>query len=207
MVDDGVALLLFSGPILASTAVGTGWRTLGATGTVTSSGSGVVHTIDDRPAIEFLARYLDVTGPASFGNPLSVIEAGRDEPYYRAITATDPASGSVSVAGEIPVGSMVGLSTAEMDEVLAGTRGALERATEAFPAGAKPKGRARLLVRGAPLPARLEDASRGRAGARWLRRRALPMACIYCFGEIGPVRGIETSRYFNETFVTLLLGT
>ena len=42
VVDDGVAILLFSGPVLASTAVGTGWRTLGATGTVTSSGSGVV---------------------------------------------------------------------------------------------------------------------------------------------------------------------
>ena len=36
---------------------------------------------------------------------------------------------------------------------------------------------------------------------------ALPMAGIYCFGEIGPVRGVQTSRYFNETFVTLLLGT
>ena len=35
----------------------------------------------------------------------------------------------------------------------------------------------------------------------------IPMAGIYCYGEIGPVRGVETSRYFNETFVTLLLGT
>ena len=43
--------------------------------------------------------------------------------------------------------------------------------------------------------------------ARSVFGEALPMAGIYCFGEIGPVRGVETSRYFNETFVTLLLGT
>ena len=83
--DDGVAVLLFSGPIAHSTALGTGWRTLGATGTVTRAGSGVVHEIDGQPAIAFLARYLDVTGPASFGNPLAVIEAGGDESYLRAI--------------------------------------------------------------------------------------------------------------------------
>ena len=60
------------------------------------AGSGVVHEIDGRPAIEFLARYLDVTGPASFGNPLAVVEAGRDESYLRAIAGTDPASGRSS---------------------------------------------------------------------------------------------------------------
>lgn len=206
VVDDGVAILLFSGPVLASTAVGTGWRTLGATGTVTSSGSGVVATIDGRPAIEFLARYLDATGPASFGNPLSVIEVGGDEPYYRAITGTDPASGSISVAGEVPVGAVVQLSTAEMDDILAGTRGALERAAEAYPAGAEPQ--AALVFSCAVRRFLLGSRTRVEAElARSVLGEALPMAGIYCFGEIGPVRGVDTSRYFNETFVTLLLGT
>ena len=40
IVQNGVAVLLFSGPIAFSTAVGTGWRTLGAVGTVTSSEAG-----------------------------------------------------------------------------------------------------------------------------------------------------------------------
>ena len=43
--------------------------------------------------------------------------------------------------------------------------------------------------------------------ARSVLGTTIPMAGIYCYGEIGPVRGVETSRYFNETFVTLLLGT
>ena len=80
-----------------------------------------------------------MTGPASFGNPLSVVEAGGDEPYYRAITGTDPAIGSVFVAGEVPVGAVVQLTTADTDDILGGTRGALDRATDAFPAGAQPE--------------------------------------------------------------------
>jgi hypothetical protein len=35
----------------------------------------------------------------------------------------------------------------------------------------------------------------------------LPFAGMYCYSEIGPVRGVSTSRLFNDTFVTLLLGT
>ena len=34
-----------------------------------------------------------------------------------------------------------------------------------------------------------------------------PFAGMYCFGELGPVRGAANSRLLNDTFVTLLLGT
>ena len=94
VASDGVAILLFSGPVAHSVAVGTGWRTIGVTGTVTRSEYGRVNEIDGHPALEFLARYLDVTGPASFGNMLAVVEAGGDEAYLRAIQGSDPASGS-----------------------------------------------------------------------------------------------------------------
>ena len=206
VVADGIVVLLFSGPIAFSTAIGTGWRTIGATGTVNRSGPGVVHEIDGRPAAEFLARYLDVTGPASFGNPLAVVEAGGDESYLRAIQGSDPASGSVSLAGSIPVGATVQLTTADTDDILAGTKAALARATAAFPAGSRPE--AGLIfscaVRQFLLGSRTQvetEMAQSEFGA------ALPLAGMYCYGEIGPVRGAATSRLLNETFVTLLLGT
>jgi hypothetical protein len=117
VAHDGVAVLLFSGPIAFSAAVGTGWRTLGATGTVTRSGYGAVHEIDGRPAVEFLARYLDVTGRASYGNPLAVVEVGGDESYLRAIQGSDPVSGSAILAGSIPVGATVQLTTADTEDI------------------------------------------------------------------------------------------
>ncbi len=206
VTDDGVVVLLLSGAIAASTAVGTGWRTFGATGTVTRSSRGVLHEIDGQPAIGFLARYLDVTGPASYGNPLAVVEAGGDEAYFRAIQGTDPSSGSVFVAGVIPAGAVVQLTTADTDDILAGTRAALERASAGFPADAAPE--AALIFSCAVR--RFVLGSRTRIEAELARSAfgaSLPVAGIYCFGEIGPVGGVETSRYFNETFVTLLLGT
>src|SRR6478735_1840131 len=177
--DDGVAVLLFSGPIAHSTALGTGWRTLGATGTVTRAGSGVVHEIDGQPAITFLARYLDVTGPSS---------------------------GSIFVAGVIPVGAVVQLTTAETAEILAGAEAALRRATAEFPAGARPE--AALIFSCAVRRFLLGSRTGTEADlARSVYGASMPIAGLYCNGEIGPIRGTASSRYFNETFTTLLLGT
>ena len=160
--DDGVAVLLFSGEIAFSTALGTGWRTLGATGTVTGAGSGALHEIDGRPAIEFLARYLDVTGPASYGNPLAVVEAGR----RRVVPAGHP--------GDRP-GLRIGVRGRH--DPARCRRPAHDRRHRGHPrrrqgrpasarstssrSGARPGGRADLLVRGPALPARVEDPGRG----------------------------------------------
>jgi hypothetical protein len=204
--DDGIAVLLFSGPIAHATALGTGWRTIGATGTVTRSGSGVVHEIDGQPAISFLARYLDVTGPASFGNPLAVAESQGDETYLRAIQGTDPASGSIVIAGTIPVGAVVQLTTADTAEILAGAEAALERTTADFPAGARPE--AALIFSCAVRRFLLGSRTHVEAElARKVYGPSIPIAGLYCYGEIGPVRGTASSRFFNETFTTLLLGT
>jgi hypothetical protein len=34
----------------------------------------------------------------------------------------------------------------------------------------------------------------------------VPTIGLYCYGEVGPIRGASTSRFLNETFVSLLLG-
>jgi hypothetical protein len=205
IATDGVAILLFSGPLNYSTAVGTGWRTIGARGTVSASDYGAVHEIDGRPAIEFLARYLDVTGAASYGNPLAVIEAGGEESYLRAIQGSDPASGSVLLAGSIPVGASVQLTTADIEEILAGTKAALAQATADFPSGASPQ--AALIFSCAVRKFVLGSRTRVEAElASTEFQPGMPLAGMYCFGEMGPIRGTPSSRYLNETFVTVLLG-
>ncbi len=206
IATDGVAVLLFSGPLKFSVAVGTGWRTIGASGTVTRSTYGALQEVDGRRATEFLARYLDVTGAASYGNPLAVIEAGGNASYLRAIQGSDPATGSVLLAGSIPVGATVQLTTADVEEILAGTRDALARASADYPAGSTPQ--AGLIFSCAVRKFLL--GSRTHVEAEMARAEytdALPMAGMYCFGEMGPIRGTPSSRYLNETFVTLLLGT
>ncbi|MEA2546028.1 MAG: hypothetical protein QOI09_1301 [Chloroflexota bacterium] len=206
IIQNGIAALLFSGPIAFSTAIGTGWRTLGAVGTVTRSEAGAVNEIDGRPALEFLARYLDASGPAAFGNPLSVVEAGASESYLRAIQGSDPASGSILLTGEVPVGATVQLTTADTDEIIAGTKAALAQARAHFPAGATPE--AALIFSCAIRQYLLGSRTRVEADlARSEYGASIPLAGMYCYGEIGPIKGAETSRFLQETFVTLLLGT
>jgi hypothetical protein len=206
IVQGGIALLLFSGPIAFSTAIGTGWRTLGAIGTVTSSEAGALHEINGRPAREFLSRYIDVSGPAAFGNPLAIVEADGSGSYLRAIQGSDPDSGSVLLTGEVPVGATVQLTTADTEDILAGTKDALAQATADFPTGAKPE--AALIfscaIRQYLLGSRTEieaKMARSEYGA------SIPIAGLYCYGEVGPIQGTASSRFLQETFVTLLLGT
>lgn len=204
VTSEGVAVLLFSGPVAYSIAVGTGWRSLGAIGVITRSAP---RQIDGRPAVEFLARYLDVTGPAGhFGNPLAVREVGADETYLRAVTRSDASSGALSVLGSIPVGSTVQLTTATTDDILSGTRQSLAAATAAFPAGTRPQAALMFscVVRRMLLGSR---ASTEVALARTELGPSVALAGLYCYGEIGPIAGASSSRYLNSTFVTLLLGT
>lgn len=206
VTSEGVAVLLFSGPVAYSIAVGTGWRSLGASGVITRSAPRQVDEIDGRPAIEFLARYLDVTGPASFGNPLAVREVGANESYLRAVTGSDASSGALSVLGSIPVGSTVQLTTATTEDILSGTRQSLAEATADFPAGTRPE--AALMFSCAVR--RMLLGSRASTEVELARTELGPsvaLAGLYCFGEIGPVSGLPSSRFLNTTFVTLLLGT
>ncbi len=205
VLEHGVALLLLSGPLAFSVAVGTGLRPVGPTGVVTRSGYGRIDEIDGRPATAFTAAYLDVAGPATFGNPLAIGEVGASMPYLRVLLAQDPATGSLSIAGSVPVGATVQLTTATSDEIVAATADTVRRAMEAFPAGATASGAlvfscaVRKFLLGSRTAQELGE-------AQSLLPDALPVAGMYCTGEIGPVGDAMATRFLNETFVTVLLG-
>jgi hypothetical protein len=196
--------MIFSGPIHHSVAIGTGWKPIGSRGIVTRADRNLIREIDGKPAMDFLHRYLDVTGPASFGNPMAIYEPGVEEPYLRVALATDDA-GAVSIIGSVPVGAVIQLTTANTTDLLAGASGALTRAAEAFPDGIQPQAALvfSCMVRKYLLGSRTDQETA-------LTRAALPdlpFAGLYCTGEIGPIGPDHGSRFLNETFVALLLGT
>jgi hypothetical protein len=206
VLEHGLALLVLSGPLAFSVAVGTGLRPVGPTGVVTSSGYGRIDEIDGRPAVDFIAAYLDMAGPATFGNPLAVTEAGASAPYLRVLLAQDRETGSLSITGSVPVGATVQLNTATSDEIVAATADTVRRAMEAFPAGATASG---ALVFSCAVRKFLLGSRTGQelGEARSLLPADLPVVGMYCTGEIGPVGDALATRFLNETFVTVLLGT
>jgi hypothetical protein len=204
ITEDGVALLLFSGPLRHSVAVGTGWKAIGSRGIITAADRNLIKDIDGAPAMDFIHRYLDSTGPASFGNPLAIYEPGVDEPYLRvALQSHD--DGSLSIIGSVPVGSTIQLTTANTTDLLDGAAGALSRAAESYPADAQPEA---ALVFSCMVRKYLLGSKTARESE--LTRAALPglpFAGLYCTGEIGPIAPDVGSHFLNETFVALLLGT
>jgi hypothetical protein len=206
IASNGVAILILAGPVAFSSAVGTGWRTLGPSGVVTRSSYGSIHEIDGRPAADWVGGYLDLSlGTSTFGNPLAARVNDTDDWYLRVVMASDE-DGSVVIQGSIPVGATVQLTTTNADDMLAATSAALERAKDAFPADSTPS--AALVFSCAVRKYLLGTRTREEVGsARSLLPPALPIAGMYCIGEIAPTGASVESHFLNETFVTLLLGT
>ena len=206
VANAGVAILILAGPVLHSTAVGTGWRTLGPSGTVTRSSYGQIHEIDGRPAADWVSGYLDMSaGRSTFGNPLAVRDAGVDDWYLRVVIGSDE-PGSLSIPGAIPEGATVQMTTTNPDDMLAATSDALERAQAAFPGDSPPTA---ALIFSCAVRKYLLGSRTGEevASARSQLPLAMPIAGMYCIGEIAPTGASIDSHFLNESFVTLLLGT
>jgi len=205
VASSGVAILLMAGPIAYSTAVGTGWRNLGPQGIVTRARYGVIEEIDGRPAAEWTDSYLRLGTGATYGNPLAIRDPGSEDWYLRVALAVDKDAGLV-ITGAVPSGATIQLTTTNPDEMLSATEDAVERARAKFPAGSTPEA---ALFFSCAVRKYLLGSRTGQevALARTVLPDDLPMAGMYCIGEIAPA-GLELgSRFLNETFVTLLLGS
>jgi hypothetical protein len=205
VAEDGVSIMLISGPLRVSAAVGTGWRTIGTRGTVTRSEPGRILEIDGRPASLFLARYLDQAGPTNFGNPLAILEDGASEPYLRVIEGTDEETAALRVAGFVPSGAVVQLTTAGTDDIIAAVSDVVRRARGSFPPEGRPE--AALVFSCAVRKFLLGSRTREELSeAQTILPASVPIAGMYSSGEIAPTSEGQRSRLMNETFVTVLMG-
>jgi hypothetical protein len=201
---NGAAFLLFAGDIAVSSAVGTGWTVLGPSGVVTRAEYGVIHEIDDRPAAEYLRGYVDVSAHSAPGNPLAVRDTGSDDWYLRVVLAADE-HGALYIPGGVTVGATVQLTMTSPQQMLVAAAEAVDRARAAFPPDAEPS--AALIFSCAVRKYMLgSQSSHELVAARAGLPAALPIAGMYCMGEIAPTGEAPASHYLNETFVTVLLG-
>jgi hypothetical protein len=94
--------------------------------------------------------------------------------------------------------------------MLKASEAAVERARADFPAGAAPQA---ALFFSCAVRKYLLGTRTGQelASARDLLPQSLPIAGMYCIGEVAPtgapIAGATRSQFLNETFVTLLMGS
>lgn len=208
VVEGGIAILLFSGPLTYSFGVETGWRGVGPKAVVTSVVDGRIHEIDRRPAVEFFDRFLGsgFSGPP-IANPLAVYETAESTDFHlRTATNIDRETGDVSVFGPIDEGVTVQLTMAAADEIIEGARTSVGDAVRGFPEGRTPDAALvySCVVRRYLLGTR---ATREVELLRELVGRDVPVAGFYCMGEIAPLPTEHVSRFHNATMVSVLLGS
>ena len=205
---DAVPILLFSGPLLYSLGVESGWSPIGEKMTVTRSEENVLYELDGRPAFDLYTHYLgdvmkeSISGLGSY--PLAIYEPGMDKFYLRVAKAADPETGKVTFLGEIPQGAQVQITQAIRDQVINGVQQSVENALAEYP-GEKPGAAMMFSCSGRKIAL----GSKTREEVEHVKASmpdSIPMSGFYTFGEIGPVSGHTNARYHNTTFVTLLMG-
>jgi hypothetical protein len=206
VAEDAISILLFSGDLDFSFGVRTGWHGVGPRGIVTrTTAEGAIAEIDGRPAIELYSRYLG-TGQPPIANPLAVFEsADSDRFYLRTPISYDRETGTVGFFGPVPDGATVQLTVAAPEQVFEGTRESITEALQGYPAGRKPSAAivyscaTRRFLLGTRVGREIEL-------VRDLLGPDVPVAGMYCLGEIAPMAELDRSRFHNATLVSVLLG-
>ncbi len=203
VLSDAVPVLLFAGNIHFSHGIACGWNPLGNQSRVTRSQKNRVETIDDRPAIDFYEYYLG-TRTHSVEYPIAIFEADGNF-YLRAPQSWDEEDGSITFFADVPENATIQITEASRDNILAAAEESLDRALESYP-GEQPE--AALFFTCAFRKYIL--GTRTKEEYELVRDRftqSLPSGGFYTNGEISPIAPGTPTRFHNETFVTLLLGS
>lgn len=205
ILDDAVPFLILSGDFLYSFGVNSGWDPVGEKFVVTKSEGNVVQLLDDKPAFEFYQTYFgENTIVGKFTEyPLAIIEDDSENFYLRAPFQANE-DGSLVFFGDVHQGVHAQITNTTRDNIVKGSGASVVQALKSYP-GSEPEfaicfscgGRKMLL--GSRTKEEYEQVKKHTGN--------LPLCGFYSYGEISPLERGKPSKYHNETFITLLLGT
>ncbi|MBD2497758.1 FIST signal transduction protein [Nostoc sp. FACHB-280] len=203
ILNDAVPVLIFSGQLLFSQGVASGWHPIGKKGKVTNVDKNILYEINGKPALEFYHHYLGGL-PPSGEYPLAVFESESDNFYMRAPSIHNPENGSITFLGEVPADAFVQIAQASRNEILGAAKTSITNALNNYP-GKQPDAAlffscaARRLLLGTRA---IEEYQL----AQEFLTAAIPGCGFYTHGEISPLNNGGETRLHHETFVTLLIG-
>jgi len=205
VLEDSVPFLIFSGPILYGSGVETGWTPRGDFARVTKVDGHIVYEIGGKSAIDFYQEFIGDDLAAAGIHPLAVFENEAATRFYlRAPLSPNYEDGSIVFAADLYENALVKITIANTESILTACELAIKRSREDYP-GNKPvlaictSCAARKQILGTKTSKELMLVSQGNPD--------LKVIGGYGFGEVAPVNRDKTSRFHNETFVSLLIGT
>lgn len=202
--NDAVPVLLFSGPILFSHGIASGWQPIGKPGRVTKVEKNVVFEIDDQPALAFFQRYLGHLHPSA-EYPLALFDVESDRHYMRApIGINNSHLGSVTFFGDVPAESIVQITEARHHDLLLASQQSTMQALDNYP-GHEPAAALFFSCASRRKILGIHTKKEYKQAQNCLKPSLLSCG-FYGNGEIAPLQPKGVSHYHNETFITLLLG-
>ena len=177
-----------------------GWEMFGLEKTVTRSANNVLFEMEGKNALEIYKQYLGPEAESLPGSallfPLAVKLPGVNEPIVRTILSIDEATGSMTFAGDIPIGSKVRFMKANFDKLTNAASGA---AAQTQINGGETPGLALLIScvgRKLILQSRIDEeveAVNGIFSSKTL------LTGFYSYGEISPLDAGNGCQLHNQT--------
>ena len=214
--SDAVAGVLLAGPIAVGIGARHGWRPLGKPRRVTRGLANIVQELDGQTAVNlyetYFGRAADSLKAGSLADmsivyPLGMAIPGEAEYLLRNVQRTDPATGSLIYAGEIPEGSEVRLMMGSKERALEAARRAAEQAVLSI----APRVPSFAFVFSSCSRARLFGRRSGEeiVAIQQVLGRSVPLIGFYDYGEQAPLSaaGFRGLSYFhNETLVVCVVS-
>jgi len=201
IVSNGIPVLLCYGDFNFSIGIASGWSPIGRKGVVTKSDDTTLQRIGDMTAVEFFRKSFGNYVPVSPEYPFLVHhECGGMS--LRAPFQEQP-NGDIVMKGHIPVGSVVELAHASIEEILTASNLSLNRALKLYPG--KPD--VALLFSCAARKQVLGSQTYREHKLLKDHLKDIPSCGFYTYGEFAPQDRSSYSDLHNETFVVLLMGS
>lgn len=204
VLHDAIPILLLSGNLLMGHSIANGWIPMGKKGTVTKVEGNVLYEIDGRSPMEF-CRDVGMERPTPEYR-LAVFDPEESHWYLRTANGNyDAQTGGIAFFADIPLNAAVQLVRATRDNILDSVQTSTQQALDVYP-GMQPSAALffscanRRLVLGTRAKEEHQIAVN-------VVSRSLPVCGFYTYGEIAPLIQTGESRFHNETFVTLFLGS
>ncbi|MFZ4777433.1 MAG: FIST signal transduction protein [Terrimicrobiaceae bacterium] len=198
-----VAIGLYGGSLRIGFGSAGGWSCFGPVRTVTGSAGNVLHTLDDRPALEIYKTYL---GPeaaslpgAALRFPLHVTSPGQPNPVVRTILSIDETSGSMTFAGDIPTGASARFMRASYEDLISGAEEAARQAGQSADLVLCVSCVGRRIVLGQRTEEELE-------GVRAAFGPTPVLTGFYSYGELAPSGRSLACQLHNQTMTITSLA-
>jgi len=206
VVQDTIPLLLFSGDLVFSHGVASGWKPIGKKSIITEAKANQAYRIGEKSALSFYRHYLGPNSVPLGENPLAIFESSESPHFYlRSPFDFSEEDGSVKFFGDLPLQTTVQLTETTRGEILNAAEASARQALAQYK-GNRPSmafciscaGRKHLLG---------SQAKKELTTLQKVFPKELPLCGFYAYSEFGPLASHHQSQFHNTTFITLLLGS